>query len=83
MCNRLEECVLRAYDPWASGDWVMHVAFKGHCYFHLLMAFQDGQLPLQRYAAAERREMQGTDVVDLHKMGQKRSSGDFKKKNMQ
>lgn len=23
----------------------MHVAFKGRCYFHLLMAFQDGQLP--------------------------------------
>jgi len=45
MCNRLEECVLRAYDPWASGEWVMHVAFKGHCYFHLLMAFRDGQLP--------------------------------------
>lgn len=45
MCNRLEECVLRAYDPWASGDRVMHVAFKGRCYFHLLMAFQDGQFP--------------------------------------
>lgn len=38
---------------------------------------------VQWYAAAERWEMQGTDVADLHKMGQKRSSGDFKKKNMQ
>jgi len=39
--------------------------------------------PAQRHAAAERWEMQGTDVADLHKMGQKRSSGDFKKKNTQ
>lgn len=44
MCNRLEECVLRAYDPWASGDWVMHVAFKGRCCSHLLMAFRAGWL---------------------------------------
>lgn len=79
MCNWLEECVLRAYDPWASADGVMHVAFKGHCYFHLLMAFRDGRSRV----AAERWAVQGTDATDLHQRGQERSSGDFKKKNTQ
>lgn len=39
--------------------------------------------PARGRAAAEGWETQGTDVADLHKMGQKRSCGDVKKKNMQ
>lgn len=45
MCNWIEKCVLRAYDHWPGWVWVMHVAFQGCCYLHLLMALLDGQLP--------------------------------------
>ena len=41
----LKNVYSRAYDHWPARVWVMHVAFQGCRYLHLLMALLDGRLP--------------------------------------
>lgn len=52
----------------------MHVAFKGRCYSHLLMAFRAGRLPERRLRDGAGR---GRMLLILQEMGQERSSRDF------